>query len=253
MNIIKKYNHEGVEYLMTFENRGDELMINASEMAKPFGKRTNDFLRLKQTKSFIDVLENRNGNSRNRVKVVEVIKGNTNQGTWMCEKLALKFGAWLSAEFELWVYDQIHELLTTGNVTLKTSSLVNLEAHLDHITQKNNSKAINHKISLEGSGYGRYNRDSCIIHSNTTPRDLMKVAKEKNLPSKNRTSGKEVLRTVAPIIACKMSLTDNYISSNPNLSINDLEYVYNNITSKAEPLFKAMLAHDAKPIELNQK
>lgn len=41
------------------------------------------------------------------------------QGTWMHEKLALKFASWLSPAFELWVYDKIQELLTTGKTELK--------------------------------------------------------------------------------------------------------------------------------------
>ena len=41
------------------------------------------------------------------------------QGTWMDEKLALKFAAWLSPRFELWVYDRIQELITTGETRLK--------------------------------------------------------------------------------------------------------------------------------------
>jgi len=44
------------------------------------------------------------------------------QGTWMDEKLALKFAAWLSPEFELWVYDRIQELLTTGKTEIKQYS-----------------------------------------------------------------------------------------------------------------------------------
>ena len=37
----------------------------------------------------------------------------------MDEKLALKFAAWLSPRFELWVYDRIQELITTGETRLK--------------------------------------------------------------------------------------------------------------------------------------
>lgn len=40
------------------------------------------------------------------------------QGTWMDEKLALKFAAWLSPYFELWVYDRIEELLLTGRTEI---------------------------------------------------------------------------------------------------------------------------------------
>ena len=37
----------------------------------------------------------------------------------MDEKLALKFAAWLSPRFELWVYDRVQELLTTGETHLR--------------------------------------------------------------------------------------------------------------------------------------
>lgn len=51
------------------------------------------------------------------------------QGTWMDEKLALKFAAWLSPRFELWVYDRIYELLTTGQTKLeKTKTLPVIDA-----------------------------------------------------------------------------------------------------------------------------
>lgn len=32
----------------------------------------------------------------------------------MCEKLALKFAAWLSPKFEIWVFEKIQELLKHG-------------------------------------------------------------------------------------------------------------------------------------------
>lgn len=37
----------------------------------------------------------------------------------MHEKLALKFAAWLSPEFELWVYDRIQELLLQGHTAIR--------------------------------------------------------------------------------------------------------------------------------------
>ena len=54
------------------------------------------------------------------MKVLRIVQGGTPslQGTWMDEKLALKFAAWLSPVFELWVYDRIEELLLTGKTEL---------------------------------------------------------------------------------------------------------------------------------------
>lgn len=118
---IKKFDYEGAP--ISFEFKDGNKMINATQMAKPFKKLVADFLRLKSTKAFIPLLENRYGNSHIGREVLRVVKGGDAinsklQGTWMDEKLALKFAAWLSAPFELWVFDRIEELLKTGKTEL---------------------------------------------------------------------------------------------------------------------------------------
>lgn len=113
------------EHRISFEFADGNKMINATEMAKPFGKLVGGFLRIASTKSFIELLESRYadlhiGLNKPQREVLRVIKGGEPelQGTWMDEKLALKFAAWLSPEFELWVYDRIEELLTKGHTSL---------------------------------------------------------------------------------------------------------------------------------------
>ncbi len=59
---IKKFNYEGVP--ISFEFSDGNKMINATEMAKPFKKKANDFLRLKGTKDYILLLEIRYSTSR---------------------------------------------------------------------------------------------------------------------------------------------------------------------------------------------
>lgn len=122
MSGVVKFDYEGES--ISFEFSDGNKMINATQMARPFkGKLVADFLRLKNTKDYILVLESRYGNSHNGNKreVLSVVQGGTPelQGTWMDEKLALKFAAWLSPYFELWVYDRIQELITTGETRLK--------------------------------------------------------------------------------------------------------------------------------------
>ena len=124
MSDITQFDYEGQQ--ISFEFADGNKMINATEMAKPFkGKMVADFLRLKSTKDYITLLEERYGNSHiaTRREVLRVIKGGDAaeglQGTWMDELLALKFAAWLSSRFELWVYDRIQELLATGETRLK--------------------------------------------------------------------------------------------------------------------------------------
>ncbi len=117
---LQIFQYEGSE--ITFKNADGSLMVNLTEMAKSFGKQPKDFLRIDQTKAFIEELEKSDrlislsdSKSSVGIPIVVVKKGGREQGTWAHEKLALKFAAWLSPKFELWVYDRIKEILTTGS------------------------------------------------------------------------------------------------------------------------------------------
>lgn len=106
-NQIFQYNGSPI----TFQ-KGDSVMINATEMAKPFGKRTNDFLSSKSTNELICSLSVKTGISATELVIVN--QGGRNQGTWLHEDLALIFAQWLSPDFYLWCNDRIKELLTHG-------------------------------------------------------------------------------------------------------------------------------------------
>lgn len=95
-----------------FEISGDNVMVNATQMAKIFDARMNDFTSNQDTKRFISECLN-NGNSRfiNVQKEEDLIVSRQKSGTWMHRILALKFAAWLNPAFELWVYSVIDELL----------------------------------------------------------------------------------------------------------------------------------------------
>ena len=111
VNQIFQYNGSPI----TFQ-KGDSVMVNATEMAKPFGKRSNDFLSSKSTKELICSLSIKTGISATDLVIVN--QGGNNQGTWMHEDLALVFAQWLSPDFYLWCNDRIKELLTTGVTTV---------------------------------------------------------------------------------------------------------------------------------------
>ena len=118
---LKQFDYKG--QTITFEFSDGNKMINATEMAKPFGKPVGNFLRLKETKQYVTLLQSRYSDVNNSKEVLRIVRGGDAesrklQATWMDEKLALKFAAWLAPEFELWVYDRIHELLTTGKTEL---------------------------------------------------------------------------------------------------------------------------------------
>lgn len=123
MSDLIKFNFEGQP--ITFEFSDGSRMINATEMARPFGKQIGGFLRTQQTKDFIEALEERYadlhiGQNEPKREVLRVVKGGDPglQGTWMDEHLALKFAAWLSPRFEVWVYEKLRELLREGRASL---------------------------------------------------------------------------------------------------------------------------------------
>jgi len=108
-NQIFNYNGNNI----TFQIGNGDVMVNATEMAKNFGKRVQHFLSTEQTKEVIDALSR----SRNIgfADLVKVIKGGSGeQGTWMHEDLALEFSRWLSPSFSIWCNDRIKELLKHG-------------------------------------------------------------------------------------------------------------------------------------------
>lgn len=128
-NKIYKYNDKEI----TFQLTGKEgVMINATQMVKAFeGKRINNYLRMEETKELIIALIRRKHPSVGETlfsasvsinelanvdnSILKVVKGGAGeQGTWMCEDLALDFAQWLSVDFKLWCNDRIKELLTIG-------------------------------------------------------------------------------------------------------------------------------------------
>lgn len=96
--------------------RSDEMFFNATEMAKPFGKKPNDFLRLESTQEYIkEVLKenlSRSGISRYG-DLVKTKTGGKYQGTWLHNELAFEFAGWCSALFRRnlhkWAEKRIHQ------------------------------------------------------------------------------------------------------------------------------------------------
>lgn len=105
---IFNYNNNPV----SFRDENGQVYINATEMAKSFGKTPKDWLRTQQTQEFTTTL------SAIRhiclTDLVKVSRGGDAPGTWMHEDVALEFSRWLSPEFAIWCNDRIKELMRTG-------------------------------------------------------------------------------------------------------------------------------------------
>lgn len=107
--IVKfEFNNQEVD----FEQNDQNLMINATQMGKIFGKLPKDFLINETTKSFIDeCLKKGNSPFLSVEKEEDLVISKQKSGTWMHRVLALKFAAWLDPAFELWVYTTIDDFL----------------------------------------------------------------------------------------------------------------------------------------------
>lgn len=123
-----------------------------------------------------------------------------------------------------------------------------IEAHTRRPVQLENSKAVNSQRFLLGGQQevADYNRENCKRVTGHTPTQLKEMAKRQGLPSKQRSSGKEVVRTVWPWLACRMSVNDSLVRM--GVSLNEAC----DLSAGTIPLFAKMLQLGAKPAELGQ-
>jgi hypothetical protein len=107
---IFKYNETPITFKL-----GDTTMVNATEMAKPFGKRPIDYLRLPSTNELIGAIVRKSHISENQLIISKQGSTENGGGTWLHEDVAIDFAQWLSVDFRLWCNDRIKELLRAGS------------------------------------------------------------------------------------------------------------------------------------------
>lgn len=99
--------YQETEIHFSLQNEGD-VMVNATEMAKLFNRRTKDFLKTDHAKAFIEVTERALNGARSES---DIIDNRGHMGIYFERRLALKFAAWLSPEFEFWVFTTLDNLI----------------------------------------------------------------------------------------------------------------------------------------------
>jgi hypothetical protein len=107
---IKEFKFNGA--VVTFETERGNVMVNATEMAKIFGKEPEPFMRNENTIQFVkEALKTENSRYLNIEKESDLFFSIQKVGTFMHRVLALKFAAWLNPAFELWIYATIENLM----------------------------------------------------------------------------------------------------------------------------------------------
>lgn len=109
-NKIFTYNGHNI----TFQLGNGDVMVNATEMAKPFGKTPHEYLRLPSTNELFKAIAGKSRISENQLVRTKFGSSHNGGGTWLHEDVAIDFAQWLSVDFRLWVNDRIKELLKHG-------------------------------------------------------------------------------------------------------------------------------------------
>lgn len=128
--LTKLFSYDGNE--VTFRNSEGVAYVNATQMAKYFGKQPVHWLNQSGTNDFIDELSKLR--NRSLTELVIVTKGGSNPGTWMHEDVALEFSRWLSPAFSIWCNDRIKELLSVG-ITATPQTIEDMLSNPDMIIQ----------------------------------------------------------------------------------------------------------------------
>lgn len=109
---VQIYNYNDTP--VSFRMEDGMIMINATAMAKPFGKRPVDYLRLPSTTELVQAIVRKSHICESQL--IRAVKGSPEYGggTWFHEDVALDFAQWLSVDFRLWVNERIKEMLHYG-------------------------------------------------------------------------------------------------------------------------------------------
>lgn len=100
------YQDMQIHFLVNPHN--NNVMVNATEMAKAFDKRTKDYLANQSTKEFILALERTLNSVHSDVKILD---NRGHMGIYFDRRLALDFAAWLDVDFRVWVFSTIDNIV----------------------------------------------------------------------------------------------------------------------------------------------
>ncbi|MFA5296598.1 MAG: KilA-N domain-containing protein [Lutibacter sp.] len=147
-NVVEFLYQETQIHFLVNPNEKD-VMINATEMAKLFEKRTGDYLANQTTKTLINELELTLISVNSNVKIIE----NRGQlGMYFCPILAIDFATWLDVKFKIWVYETIISIMFSKTksvenaVSLKQQQEAKKIALVEKATKENNKDFLDYLL-----------------------------------------------------------------------------------------------------------
>lgn len=253
---IKKFENETFGTLTTIKSpKTGQVMFIAAEVGKMWGHTNmkqvvsrllsdNEYLVINKSKypDFFKILVS-NKMLPSKAQRVQLI---TESALY---KLALASNLEKAKPFRDWVTSEVLPSIRSNGYYALANQTQAITIHTVHSVQKKNSKDINSKNYIESgiNGIIEYNRQSCLLHTGMSTKQVKELGKEKGLKSKECSSAKEVLRNISPEIACGMSFTDDLVKNGF-----DLKTVSELTNASAIPLFRSMLQLGIKPSELDK-
>ena len=132
-NNIIVFDYQGSN--IPFELTGNDVMINATEMAKAFGpnKRPSFWLRSQEAKDYISAVINVQNLHIENLIITERggSKFEKRTGTWMYRLIAIEYARWLNPEFSVWCNMKIDEIINQGYAFR--------DAEIQRLSQENNN------------------------------------------------------------------------------------------------------------------
>jgi len=151
-NKTLEYLYQEFEIHFTVHGPEKQVMVNATEMAKAFGKRTTNYLTNEKTKELILKLELTEIPVNSNYKV---LKNKGHMGYYFCDILALDFAAWLDVDFRIWIYKKILDI-TMGEYKR------HFKAHLALKNEENNEKTLRLLVTKEPTAENYKDLVDCI-------------------------------------------------------------------------------------------
>lgn len=107
----KTFSYNGNDVLFDIK---DDVMVNATQLAKIYGKRPNDYLSLPATNQLINAITRKYGISENQLVISKAGSSHNGGGTWMHRLIVVDFCQWLDIDLKLWCTEKLDELMRYG-------------------------------------------------------------------------------------------------------------------------------------------
>lgn len=117
---LQNFNYNG-----TVIQRRDDGFVNLTQMCQANGKRLDNWIRLKSTKSYLETLSNS--------LTSEVVKSEegANGGTWGHPSVAINLARWISDGFAVWCDAHIFNLMTSGSTSLEIDPIEEMKLKIE--------------------------------------------------------------------------------------------------------------------------